>query len=524
MLKWKPTRRKRRQYILLAAATALFLLLLTFHNHVSIGPSAYSSHWIDLHQRASNPLFDKHVSLWRSLHSLIRNNNPQCRKKPDLLLDHDVGIPFDSAHNHPRPDLLWLDDADVTRLRSAHANFVSDVRSHDLHLSYEPGTRGIVTLAPESLLPALTVSLRMLRRTSSTLPVDVFLRSPSPQSDAFCTNIFPSLHAECLYLSDIFTAADAPASPTMQQSRVLAILFSTFEEVLFLDPCSFPVAAPEPLFHSVPFADTGLVLWPDFWYQSQSPYFFDIAKIPTISPLNTRAAGQSNEMLYSKSKHAQSLMLATYYNFYGPDYYYLLQSQGGPGAGDKETYGLAAEALDEPVYFVARHVQSLGRHDDKDNWIGTGMTQFDPVADFFIQSHNRVPIVQPEDIAHPPPGQHRATASARPMFVHADTPKFNPEIVLFDDASSANPAMKDETGKATRSWMSARDATALFGYDVEERYWDEIERATCGDLLGLWLEEGRPDRRALDLVKRRDKQLCEKVQKYNKEVFGGAKA
>lgn len=516
MLKWKPTRRKRRQYVLLASAALFFLLILTFHTRLSFGQSDHRN--TGIYERDPGPLFDKTVALWKSLHALIRNNNPQCRKKPDLVIPQNADVPFDSSHVHPRPDLLWLDDADVTRLRSTHANFVSDIRSHGLEMPYEPGTRGIVTIVSEQLLSTLTVSLRMLRKTSSTLPVNIFLRSPSPQSDAFCTKVFPTLNAKCFYLSDIFMAAETTVSLTMHQSRVLSIMFSTFEEVLFLDPCSFPVTAPEPLFHSVPFADTGLVLWPDFWYQSESPYFFDIAKIPNIPPLNTRAASQSNEMLYSKSKHGASLMLATYYNFFGPEYYYLLQSQGGPGAGDKETFGLAAAALDEPAYFVNHPVRSLGRHDKDGNWIGIGMGQFDPVADYFSQSHHRIPLTQPEDIAHPSPEQLRAIV--RPMFVHPDATKFDPKNIFRDDTASVNPTMRDEGGTSRRSWMPAKEIVAVFGFDIEKRFWKEIEDSTCGQLLGLWLEAGKPDKRALELVKRRDTELCEKIKKYNLEVFG----
>lgn len=223
-------------------------------------------------------------------------------------------------------------------------------------------------------------------------------------------------------------------------------------------------------------------------------------------------------MMYSKSKHGASLMLAAYYNFYGPEYYYLLQSQGGPGAGDKETFGLAAAALDEPAYFVNRPVRSLGRHDEKGDWVGTGMSQFDPVADFFSQSHHRVPLVQPEDIAHPSPEQQRAVT--KPMFVHPDATKFDPRNIFRNDASSANPVLRDVAGKFRRCWMPEKDLVLLFGFDVEKRFWKEIEDSTCGELLGLWLEGGKPDRRALDLVKRKDAELCEKVKAYNLEVFG----
>lgn len=479
----------------------------------------------DQHPQVRSPLFEKNVILWKSLHSLMRNNNPQCRRKPDLLLDHDVGIPFDPGHDHPRPDLLWLDEPDVTRLRSAHANFVSDIRTHDLPLAYEPGTRGIVTLSSESLLPALTISLRMLRKTSSTLPVEIFLKTSSPESRTFCANIFPPLNARCNYLSEVFAAASVTASPTMQQSKILSILFSTFEEVLFLEPCSFPVTAPEPLFHSVPFADTGLVLWPDFWYQSESPYFFDIAKIRNIPSLDSRAASQANEMMYSKSKHPLDILLAVYYNFYGPEYYYLVQSQGAPGGGDKATYGLAAMALNEPVYHVGRPVQSLGRHDDKGDWVGTGMSQFDPVADFYtIQAHGRAPVVQLEDIKHSSTSRHRANADIRPMFVHADHIHFDPRVNLPPDLGDEKHPPADNSDKRIRSWMSEKESIALFGFDMEKRYWVEIEKSTCGELLGLWLEEGQPDRRALQVLRRRDAALCERVRRYNRDVFGGGLA
>jgi alpha 1,2-mannosyltransferase len=82
---------------------------------------------------------------------------------------------------------------------------------------------------------------------------------------------------------------------------------------LFLDSDAFPVHDPDILFDSEPFNSTGLVLWPDFWYASESPAYFAISsqKMPS---LKERQCTESGEMVYSKSKHELSLLLAAYYN------------------------------------------------------------------------------------------------------------------------------------------------------------------------------------------------------------------
>jgi alpha 1,2-mannosyltransferase len=102
-----------------------------------------------------------------------------------------------------------------------------------------------------------------------------------------------------------------------------------------------------------------MVLWPDFWFPSESPSFFEATEIPA-PPIYVRALTESGEILYSKSKHNLSIMLATYYNYYGPDFYYPLQSQGAPGEGDKETFLWSAVALSEPFYTVKTKVRALG--------------------------------------------------------------------------------------------------------------------------------------------------------------------
>ena len=61
--------------------------------------------------------------------------------------------------------------------------------------------------------------------------------------------------------------------------KVLAMLASSFEDNLFLDADSIPLVDIEPVFEQEPYKSHGYVLWPDFWYRTTSPRFYDIAGV-----------------------------------------------------------------------------------------------------------------------------------------------------------------------------------------------------------------------------------------------------
>ena len=192
-------------------------------------------------------------------------------------------------------------------------------------LLYNQNTRGIVTTAGGPYLAVALVSIRMLRRTGSKLPVEVFLASKEEFDPQICGHILPSLNARCIVLQGIFDLSTSKTNFKIDkyQYKVISILFSTFEDVLFLDSDYFPIFDPDQLFDAEPFLSIGIVLWPDFWFPSESPSFFEATEIPA-PPIYVRALTESREILYSKSKHNLSIILAIYYNYYSPDFYYPL--------------------------------------------------------------------------------------------------------------------------------------------------------------------------------------------------------
>ena len=355
------------------------------------------------------------------------------------------------------------------------------LRLRQYDLPYEKHTRGIVTTAGGPYLPVAVVSIHMLRRTGSELPVEIFLASQDEWDSEICSTVLPALNAQCVVLQDIFQHADDNNVIAIEkyQYKVMSILLSSFEEVLFLDSDCFPVYDPEQLFETEPFTSTGMVLWPDFWAMSESPYFFDIARIDAPS-ITERASTESGQIMYSKAKHSLSIMLAAYYNYYGPDFYYPLQSQGAPGEGDKDTFPWAAAALNQSFYHVRTKVKALGYMTRDGQWRGSAMAQHDPVDEYRFTSKDGSVM---EDANGP-----------RPFFIHANFPKFDPSTIFQLAAMGGNGPTRDSDGTMRRVWTSdEQDATLRFGFDVERRLFDEIKTIACQRQNSFTAWYGRKD-------------------------------
>jgi len=512
LLKHKPrlVRRYRRKNVLIPLA-AIILLILFIYLPTSASswsePAIFRTSPADRHQRPTTPLVKVQATFWRSLYSTILNNDPKCDKLPEKVVPQQLAIPYNHNQARTRPDILWMDAPDIRRMKEAHSNFISDLRLTQPKMPYVNGSRGIVTTAGIDQLPVLTISLRMLRRTGCRLPVEVFLASYEEYDEDVCENILPALGAECMILKDIYRAANTGVNIHKYQYKIMSILFSTFEDVLLLDADAFPIYDPTILFDKEPFTSTGLVLWPDFWYASESPYYFQITKLDPPQ-LHERPSTESGEILYSKPKHETSIMLASYYNYYGPDYYYPLQSQGAPGQGDKETFGWAAAAMGEPFYAVHESVIALGRRDSNGEFAGSAMAQHDPVADF-----RRINSASTREEAQFESAQTKGEIDliaedngVRPFFVHANYPKFDPATIFQREIWGARGPTMDSNGTVTRCWMEQKEAIEVFGYDLEHRFWQEIKEVACGyehRFLAWRYQEG----------------LCTKVKKYWEQVF-----
>ncbi|RMD45003.1 hypothetical protein DV735_g125, partial [Chaetothyriales sp. CBS 134920] len=461
--------------------------------------------------RPLSPFIPDQAAFWRSLYTTILTHDPECEDDPiEPVVPYKLDVVFNRTQKHSRPDLLWIRPPDLQKLKDAHSNYVNELPTV-IPPFYQPGTQGIVVTAGSKHLPVLTIGLRMLRRTGCELPVEVFLTGEEDYDSHICTEVFPSLNAQCLVFTDIFQAAETGISLNRYQFKIFALIFTSFDDVLLLDSDAFPATDPTTIFTSEPFTSKGMILWPDFWYPSESPYFFEIANLGPAPPINAHPSIESGVIMVSKSKHNLTLMLATYYNFYGPSYYYPLQSQGGPGQGDKETFGWAALATNNSFYLVHEPVIALGHVDSTGKFFGSAMAQHDPVQDFHAIQHQ-----QDLDLElRPSPFRVKEAAKdlvtippVAPLFIHANFPKFDPGS-LFEFSTQAQGAVGptfDSNNTAIRTWSSQEEMVELFGFDIEHAFWEEIEHVACKLESDFAAWKGKQD-------------ICFGVEEYRKAVF-----
>ncbi|KAF2666349.1 nucleotide-diphospho-sugar transferase [Microthyrium microscopicum] len=399
------------------------------------------------------------TSFWKDFVDVLVSAEPMSKEiKPDGQASReDEQVDIKNAKDHPRLDITHMEAEDLAAMQVSHRTMVEGIKTLSSRLPYTPGSRGVVMTAGGRYFGVAITSVRMLRRAGSELPVEVFLDSWDDYDIGTCEKILPAMNAHCFVMSEQWSQTPKFGTLLKYQYKSFALLFSSFEHILFLDADAFPAHNPDALLALEPYTSTGLVTWPDFWVSTVSHLFYDIASLP-VPPLDARRSSESGIMLYNKHTHASSLLLATYYNYYGPHFYYPLFSQGAQGEGDKETFLHAALALSLPFYACTTPVGVLGRPLNG-TWYTAGMHQGDPLEDYTLSHLKKQPQ---KDVA------------ARPFFIHNNLVKMD-VAHAFESVDS----WRDENGTRLRIWGPVDGLEGLFGYDVEKTLWEELVAASC---------------------------------------------
>jgi alpha 1,2-mannosyltransferase len=257
------------------------------------------------------------------------------------------------------------------------------------------------------------------------------------------------------------------------------LLLSSFAEVLLLDSDSIPLVDPNTeIFEAEPYLSNGLITWPDFWRATESPRFWNITGMSSYPDNLPPFSSESGQLVINKETHLDTLLLATYYNLFGPNHYYPLLSQGALGQGDKETFMAAAVALNASHYRVKTPALGLGRYDGKTQK-GTALLQYLPLDD----------------------AKRSQGTTIRPAFLHSNTPKMNAgHLVDEGDLIAVD-------GKSRLRLLGPKsDLVPLFGFDIEDTLWDLLVQTGCelADSVREW--------------KHREN-LCERLTEHHQLVF-----
>lgn len=223
------------------------------------------------------------------------------RFEPDMEMDHR-DFP-DGQTVRPTEDILShflnMSFTDADRMRQSHERLLDDLPEYPDKV-YEG--RGIIMVAGGRYSEYSATTLGMLRLLGSRLPVEVWLKDSTEEEAGWCDELAEE-GMSCRYMSDYLGEMTAFANP--YQYKIAAMYFSSFEEMLFLDSDSIPVKNPDSIFDSPAYQDTGIVLWPDYWGSTESPWLPYIigesteesTAVPNITTVD------SGQMLWDKKRH-----------------------------------------------------------------------------------------------------------------------------------------------------------------------------------------------------------------------------
>lgn len=402
-------------------------------------------------------------------------------------------------------------------LRTIHGELAISAKSALFKTLY-PLPAGIVTVGGGRYSILAMVMIRALRKRGTTLPVEVFLTDDDADDEAFCSYI-EHFNAKCVLFSDRLPKS-VLASQKLSgfELKAVALLLSSYQQVIFIDADNVPLKPLDDVFKSKPLAEYGLVLWPDIWKRVTAPAFYDIAGIPVdfkrrvrfsaddVSPPSrytkpgevdesfNRAhvplhdfagtmpelSSESGQLLIDKARHMDTLLLILYYNVHGKHLFYRLSTQGTSGEGDKETFAMAAQALGKPYYQVKTKLRFQGYHTPS-QYVGAALLQHDFVQDHEQWLRAREEVARrPSELAAYNPAynvdEHFYNTLMRPekpldvMFVHASYHKLVP-IDLFRE--------KVYIGEDGKQFRSFPDLAAMDNFDIELFAIQILNEAIC---------------------------------------------
>lgn len=425
------------------------------------------------------------VAFWNRLANELSKAEPKGERVAATRLDLDQFSPHGSKAQIDI-DVLRLPPKQLESLRNTHHDFVQRLRHLAPDLPFVPNTRGVVMTASGAKLGIASTALLMLRRAGSKLPVQLFLNSASEYERNLCKSSLGPLNVQCLNMDDFLqvpkSASYSKPNFNRFEFKAFALIFSSFQNILFLDADCFPIRNPDHILDVEPFKSHGMVTWPDFWLPTISPLFYDIAEVQMPNRTMSSRASESGMMLFDKKRHADTLLLAGYYNFYGK-YYYQLHSQGAWGAGDKETFTQGAVVLGNPFYQVKTSavVFTVGKIH-----YGSGIWQADPEMDWKSYTGK---------------AEKRESPPVMPtLFAHLNGVKFDTRQLskwMDELVSKKEDGKKEESSRIMGS--DYQRIVKMAGYDLEKAIWEEAIKANCDHAL---LQE------------------CERFQKYYEAVFG----
>jgi GT2 family glycosyltransferase len=230
---------------------------------------------------------------------------------------------------------------------------------------------GVVMLGGGNYWTSTYVSLRMLRESGCTLPVQLWYFEHADEMPAARQKLLEPLGVECVPVERAHHLRPFRGPLGGWQAKALAVLDCPFRRVLYLDADCYPVVNPEYLLGHHQFLAKGALFWPDGEFDKLPERTWKVFGLQ----YHDEAAFESGQFLIDKQKWWRAALLAWHYNDHS-DYYYHWAGNRDPARiiyGDKDTWHMAAWVADQPygvlTNFCHHNNEAYLHHDDQNRLV-----------------------------------------------------------------------------------------------------------------------------------------------------------
>lgn len=257
-------------------------------------------------------------------------------------------------------------EGDIKILKEDWQKYAAKVQKFPKHFS----GKGIVfTAGGIKYTTCAWVSISMLRKLGCDLPIELW-----HLGNEISPEVIESFKTLNVKFRDFYELGKVNLSGYML--KPLAIINSSFEEVLFLDADNICVKNPGYLFFLDAYKKSGCVFWPDYFYTARNNSIWSI--------IDTKAykipEQESGQILINKKQCWQELHLCLYFNKLSMYYYRIL-------FGDKDTFKFAWLALKSNFHMIEHPTGTCG-YKEKGDFYGTTMVQHDPFGKILFLHRN----------------------------------------------------------------------------------------------------------------------------------------
>lgn len=349
-------------------------------------------------------LLNKQEYLSNIVNEFLIENKPLA----DEMSDNEKGRPLEPRLINVVPEK----PLSKKELTDGHANLPSEKynalkKSHDAmvrsikNLEEPPYElvkgQGIVIYGGGDRIGSALVNIFQLRDQGSDLPIELILDKEEEYDEQVCDELLAiKFKTKCIVMEsafgkELYETMDLKDS----QKRAFSLLVSSFNHIISIDADNLAIKNVDNLIASEPYLSSSFVLWPQAYQRQTSPLFYEIAQVEQgevlrrnglkndisfsdyiqknpdeeitfhdFSGLPSAVGADSSQFVFSKRRHFKSFLLALYYNYYGPQFYYPLIYQGAPDMDDRDTWAAALTVMNEPYYIAEQKIGYIGTQTD----------------------------------------------------------------------------------------------------------------------------------------------------------------